>query len=259
MSAPGWFKQRRPLIGKNTEAAPNSYTGSGQRVFPHGDGIVSFSLQRAFGNNAPQKPLRATCRPSKTASSISEEGRAFCRERSPRNRDRGKLVIGNQRRIGSVRCRLGTWAASAISSHAKPRSTARRPIQEYEVEPLAPVSHQGIGVPDQDPFVVLALLRLSSASSSPCRAEVGSTGVHDRHLPASYVNVRSVFFLSRRRSVWRRRPVACARGDTPCGRSSPPAPRGLSSCHACAPGVASISWPRAWRAASGKRLRRRPT
>jgi hypothetical protein len=41
------------------------------------------------------------------------------REHSPRNRDRGKFVIGNQQRIGSVRCRLGTWAASAGSLRLK--------------------------------------------------------------------------------------------------------------------------------------------
>src|SRR5207253_2358013 len=43
----------------------------------------------------------------------------FCREHSPRNRDRDKLIIGNQQRIGSVRNRLGTWAASAGSSRSK--------------------------------------------------------------------------------------------------------------------------------------------
>jgi hypothetical protein len=111
-----------------------------------------FSPSGGFGDAASQKPLRATCRPSKTASSISEEGRAFRREHSPRNRDRSELVIGNQQRIGSVRCRLGTWAASAAPSHAKPRSTARRPIKAYEVEPSAHMSPQGIGVPDQDPL-----------------------------------------------------------------------------------------------------------
>jgi len=66
-----------------------------------------------------------------------------------------------------------------------PRSPARRPIQSDEVEPSAPVSRQGIGVPDRDSPAVLALMRLSSASSSPRRAEVGSTGIHDRHLPTN--------------------------------------------------------------------------
>ena len=39
------------------------------------DGIASppLPLGEFWGNVAPQKPLRATCRPSKTASSISEE------------------------------------------------------------------------------------------------------------------------------------------------------------------------------------------
>src|ERR1019366_3080451 len=44
--------------------------------------------------------------------------------------------------------------------------------------------------------VALALWRLSSAHSSPRRAEVGSTTIHDRLLPGDYVNVPSVFILS---------------------------------------------------------------
>ena len=46
-----------PLIGKNTEAAPNSSTGSGHCLSPGNDGIVSFSsLSRGSRNVAPQKP-----------------------------------------------------------------------------------------------------------------------------------------------------------------------------------------------------------
>src|ERR1700722_7977579 len=52
------------------------------------------------------------------------------REHSPRNRDRGKLVIGNRQRIGSVRCRLGTWAASAgsFAYETSVTGTAANPI-----------------------------------------------------------------------------------------------------------------------------------
>src|ERR1022692_51564 len=102
MSAPGWFKQRCPFVGIKTETAPNSSTGSGLRVFPHEDGIVSSPSRGNSRDVAPQKPLRATCRPSKAASSISCEERASCREHSSRNRDLKELAIGNQQRIGSV-------------------------------------------------------------------------------------------------------------------------------------------------------------
>jgi hypothetical protein len=44
------------LIGRNTEAAPNSSTGSGRCLSPGNDGIVSFSsLSRGSRNVAPQK------------------------------------------------------------------------------------------------------------------------------------------------------------------------------------------------------------
>ena len=52
-------------------------------------------------------------------------------------------------------------------------------------------------VPDRDPPVVLALMRLSSANSSPCRAEVGSTAIHDRHLRANRLMFFATIDLSR--------------------------------------------------------------
>jgi hypothetical protein len=120
----------------------------------------------------------------------------LCREHSPRNRDRGELVIG----IGNASAQFDVGSARGQPRLApcvrNPRSPARRPIQVDEVEPSAHVSPQGIGVPNQEPLVVLALLRLSSASSSPCRAEVGSTGVHDRHLPLSTLMFLANLFLA---------------------------------------------------------------
>jgi hypothetical protein len=120
MSAPGWFKQRCPSLGK-TEAAPNSYTGSGRDPFPDSDGIASQSLPLGgvFGRHrAPEtSPCHVQAKQNGELDSRRIAGRG--REHSPRNRDRGKLVIGNQQRIGSVRCRLGTWAASAGSARSK--------------------------------------------------------------------------------------------------------------------------------------------
>jgi len=72
--------------------------------------------------------------------------------------------------------------------------------------------------------------------------EGGSTAVHDRHLRAN----RLMFFcdniLMTRRPLGVETPAACAAGDTPCGRSSPPAPTGLSSCPACVLAAPATSW-----------------
>jgi hypothetical protein len=81
-----------------------------------------------------------------------------------------------------------------LFSMQNPRSPARRPIQSKEVEPSAHVSPRGIGVPHQDPPVALALWRLSSASSSPRRAEVGSTTIHDRLLRATKLRFLACLF-----------------------------------------------------------------
>ena len=189
----------------------------------------------------------------------------------PRNRDRSKLVIGIQQRIGSVRNRLGTWAASAGSFPCKIFGH-RRGGQSKRMR--SSPRHTGVLKRSlsqiKTPFAALALWRLSSASSSPRRAEVGSTTIHDRHLPGDYVNILSDIILSDvslikppplsrypggeariipRRSAARQMLAASAAGDTPCGRSSPPRPIGLSSCRACAPDAASISSPPATLAA----------
>ena len=240
-----------------------------------------FTLQGAFRDAASQKPLRAT----KQAKQDGEldlrrvtrfSPGAFLEELRPR---------GTRHRPTATH-RLSSTLALQVGSLGwllrmrNPRSPAQRPIKANEVEPLAHVRRYGIVSPDQDPPIVLALKRLSSAPSSPRRAEVGSTAIHDRHLPGDYVNILSVVILSDiylikppplsrysggeapiilRRSAGRRTPVASAADDTPCGRSSLPTPIGLSSCRACVLAAASISWPRAWLAASGKPLRRRPT
>ena len=66
----------------------------------------------------------------------------------PRNRDLGELVIVNPHRIGSVRRRLCTWAASMDFFPFEARATARGPIQPGEVEPSSHRSPRGIVVPD---------------------------------------------------------------------------------------------------------------
>ena len=53
-SAPGWFKQRRPIAAK-TETAPNSSTGSGRLVFPRADGDVpSFPSKGIWIRRVPE-------------------------------------------------------------------------------------------------------------------------------------------------------------------------------------------------------------
>ena len=135
MSAPGWFKQRRPLIGKNTEAAPNSYTGSGHCLFPDSDGIASTPLFRGE---------LETLRPRNL--SVPRAGQAKRRARSPKS---GVLFAGSIRR-GIETAANSSSASSDASAQFKtgsargqprlaprvrnPRSPARRPIQAGEVE-----------------------------------------------------------------------------------------------------------------------------
>jgi hypothetical protein len=158
-------------------------------MFPCSDGLVSSRPQGAFRDAASQKPLRATCRPSKTASSIPEEWRA-----SDGSIRQGIDTSPNSRSsLGNASAQFETGSARGQPRLAprvrNPRVQARRPIQADEVEPSAHVSRCGIVVPDRDSFAVLASLRLSSANSSLRRAEVGSIAVHDRLLPGDYVNV----------------------------------------------------------------------
>ena len=70
----------------------------------------------------------------------------------------------------------------------KPRATAWRPIQSDEVEHPAHVSRCGIDVPDSGSFAALARDASVRPTSSPRRAEVGSTAVEHRALPFARVH-----------------------------------------------------------------------
>ena len=96
------------------------------------------------GNVAPQKPLRATGRPSKSASSIPAGERFSRREHSPRNRDRSELVIDNATHRLSSTSALQVGSLGWTRHVRKPRSPARRPIQADEVEPMPQRSPGGI-------------------------------------------------------------------------------------------------------------------
>jgi hypothetical protein len=182
-SAPGWFKQRRPLIGMKPRRHQTAIRDQAN-VCSHTATASSQNLSfEGYSESASQKPLRATCRPSKTASSIPEGQPASCREHSPRNRDRNELIIG----IGNASAQFNTGSARGqprlAPSHAKSSVTGTAANPRVRGRAIGTRESLRDHVPDRDSPVVFAPLRLSSASSSPCRAEVGSTAVHDRHLP----------------------------------------------------------------------------
>jgi len=144
-SAPGWFKQRRPLFGKKPRRHQTAIRDqAADRSQPATALLPHLSLWGNFGETLRPRNLSVPrAGQAKRRARFPQDDApwpgAFAAESRPRRiRDR------HRQRIGSVRNRLGTWAASAGSAHAKPRSTARRPIQAYEVEPSAPVSHRGI-------------------------------------------------------------------------------------------------------------------
>ena len=123
-------------------------------------------------------------------------GRCLRRDPDPCGRARLRRIesgasCGRRRRqrIGSVRYSLGTWAASGrLLRLPKPRATAWRPIQSDEVEHPAHVSRCGIDVPDSGSFAALARDASVRPTSSPRRAEVGSTAVEHRVSPFTRVH-----------------------------------------------------------------------
>ena len=103
-----------------------------------------------------------------------------CRERSRGIETSTELVGRQSQRIGSVRQRLCTWAASAGSCERKPAVTDAAANPSVRGRVFAAGESCGIAVPDVDSRAMRSLLCLSSPYSSPRRAQVGSTGVvHD--------------------------------------------------------------------------------
>jgi hypothetical protein len=114
----------------------------------------------------------------------------------PRNRDLDGTRGRQSQRIGSVRQRLCTWAASAGSCERKPAVTGAAANPSVRGRAFAAGESYGIAVPEVDSRAMRSLLRLSSADSSPRRAEVGSTGViHDflyKIFVVSYLFVKNI-------------------------------------------------------------------
>ena len=95
----------------------------------------------------------------------------------PRNRDLDGTRGRQSQRIGSVRERLCTWAASAGSCERKPAVTDAAANPSVRGRAFAAGESDGITVPDVDSRAMRSLLCLSSPYSSPRRAEVGSARV----------------------------------------------------------------------------------
>jgi hypothetical protein len=127
-SAPGWFKQRRPLSAK-----PRRHqTALRDQANSRSHEPTAWSPLSFQGNWETQRPRnlsvpRAGQAKRQARSSQGDDGLpgAF-----PRNRDLDGTHSRQSQRIGSVRNRLGTWAASAGSCERKPAvtGTAANPV-----------------------------------------------------------------------------------------------------------------------------------
>ena len=119
-SAPGWFKQRCPFFrvlltrGKHRDGTNPLYGLRPTRVPTSRRRCLLFPSGGIWKRGVPET---SPCHVQAKQNGKLDSRRITCfrREHSPRNRDRRELVIGKRQRIGSVRNRLGTWAASAGS------------------------------------------------------------------------------------------------------------------------------------------------
>ena len=81
-----------------------------------------------------------------------------CRERSRGIETSTELVVGSRKRIGSVRERLCTWAASAGSCERKPAVTDAAANPTIRGRAFAAGESCGIEVPDSDSHAMRSLL-----------------------------------------------------------------------------------------------------
>ena len=127
-SAPGWFKQRRPIFGCFTYKLKHR-DGTKQL---YGLRPIHVPMSRRRCLLFPSRGYLETSRPRNL--SVPRAGQAKRQARSPkgndgqpgafpRNRDLDGTRGRQSQRIGSVRSRLCTWAASAGSCERKPAVT----------------------------------------------------------------------------------------------------------------------------------------
>ena len=129
--------------------------------------------------------------------------------RESRERSRGietatELVIGSRNASAQFVVGVCTWAASVGSCERKPAVTDAAANQSVRGRAFAAGESCGIHVPDVDSRAMRSLPCLSSADSSPRRAEVGSTRVVHvllyKIVIVSYLFVQNIsLFLSLRK------------------------------------------------------------
>jgi hypothetical protein len=174
-SAPGWFKQRRPYSAK-PRRHQTALRAQADSCSHEPTALSPLSFQ---GNLETSRPRNLSVPRASQAKrrARSSKGNARLPGAFPRNRDLGGTRGRQSQRIGSVRERLCTWAASAGSCERKPAVTDAAANPSVRGRAFAAGESCGIEVPDVDSRAMRSLLCLSSADSSPRRAEVGSTGV----------------------------------------------------------------------------------
>ena len=146
------------FISKSTETAPNSSTGSGQRVFPHGDGFLSLPLSQGVLENRRPRNLSVPHAGQANRRAQSSKGNDGLPGAFPRNRDLDGTRGRQSQRIGSVRKRLCRWAASAGSCERKPAVTGTAANPNVRGRAFAAGESCGIDVPDIDSRAMRSLL-----------------------------------------------------------------------------------------------------
>ena len=156
-SAPGWFKQRRPFSAKPRRhqtalrAQANSCSHEPTALSP-----LSFqgNLETRRPRNLSVPRAGQASRRAQSSKGDAEKAGSVPEESRPRRNS----SVGNRKRIGSVRNRLCTWAASAGSCERKPAVTdaAANPIVRGRA--FAAGESDGIAVPDIDSRAMRSLL-----------------------------------------------------------------------------------------------------
>ena len=145
------------------------------------DGHASFTPQEGIGNAASRlSPCHVQARqdgkldPRKVSVPAAAVFAPLGVQRSSAASRERHAVVGDGDRYASapVSRRLGTWAASGgLVTFRKSRAPVQGPIQSGEVEPVSQVSRAG-SLSQLETHALRSLLRLSSANSSLCRAEM---------------------------------------------------------------------------------------
>jgi hypothetical protein len=154
-SAPGWFKQRCPFC--DIFSTKGKYRDGTKQLYGLRPIHVPMKRRRCF--LFPSRGYLETRRPRNL--SVPHTGQANQQARSskgndglpgafPRNRDLDGIRSRQSQRIGSVRKRLCTWAASAGSCERNPAVTGTAANPNVRGRAFAAGESDGIEVPDID-------------------------------------------------------------------------------------------------------------